>query len=187
MVEMRQSDVTGSGDRRTGGRAAGRSRRPAPSRPGATFAMILLSKDSGGRLWCAPRSRNSGVDGKVVLAAEERCRRKNPATTRCRCSFCNKSQRDVKKLIAGPTVYICDECVDICLDIIAEDRMHEPQQEARLSRSRKRSKSSSTSTSSARSGPRRSSPSRSTTTTSGSTIAAQGARRTSSCRSRTSC
>lgn len=38
-----------------------------------------------------------------------------------RCSFCNKSQRDVKKLIAGPTVYICDECVDICLDIISED------------------------------------------------------------------
>src|ERR1700741_4227972 len=43
-----------------------------------------------------------------------------------RCSFCNKSQRDVKKLIAGPTVYICDECVDICLDIIAEDRKDEP-------------------------------------------------------------
>ena len=42
-----------------------------------------------------------------------------------RCSFCNKNQRDVKKLIAGPTVYICDECVDICLDIIAEDRVHE--------------------------------------------------------------
>src|SRR5256885_16436774 len=43
-----------------------------------------------------------------------------------RCSFCNKSQRDVKKLIAGPTVYICDECVDICLDIIAEDRKDGP-------------------------------------------------------------
>src|SRR5512143_3831464 len=43
-----------------------------------------------------------------------------------RCSFCNKSQRDVNKLIAGPTVYICDECVDICLDIIAEDRKDEP-------------------------------------------------------------
>jgi ATP-dependent Clp protease ATP-binding subunit ClpX len=42
-----------------------------------------------------------------------------------RCSFCNKSQRDVKKLIAGPTVYICDECVDICLDIIAEDKILE--------------------------------------------------------------
>src|SRR4051794_21289225 len=38
-----------------------------------------------------------------------------------RCSFCNKSQRDVKKLIAGPKVYICDECVDICIDIIKED------------------------------------------------------------------
>src|SRR5258706_978066 len=43
-----------------------------------------------------------------------------------RCSFCNKSQRDVKKLIAGPTVYMWDEYVDICLDIIAEDRKDEP-------------------------------------------------------------
>src|SRR5678809_1141548 len=45
-----------------------------------------------------------------------------------RCSFCNKSQRDVRKLIAGPTVYICDECVDICLDIIAEERESEEQE-----------------------------------------------------------
>ena len=36
-----------------------------------------------------------------------------------RCSFCNKSQRDVRKLVAGPNVYICDECVDICLDILS--------------------------------------------------------------------
>ena len=49
-----------------------------------------------------------------------------------RCSFCNKSQREVKKLIAGPTVFICDECVDICLDIIAEDRMLEQQQDTKL-------------------------------------------------------
>src|SRR5215475_5448072 len=49
-----------------------------------------------------------------------------------RCSFCNKSQREVKKLIAGPTVFICDECVDICLDIIAEDRMLEQQQDSSL-------------------------------------------------------
>ena len=49
-----------------------------------------------------------------------------------RCSFCNKSQREVKKLIAGPAVFICDECVDICLDIIAEDRLHEQQQETDL-------------------------------------------------------
>jgi ATP-dependent Clp protease ATP-binding subunit ClpX len=42
-----------------------------------------------------------------------------------RCSFCGKSQHEVKKLIAGPTVYICNECVEVCLDIIAEDRIHE--------------------------------------------------------------
>lgn len=48
--------------------------------------------------------------------------RKKGETDVLRCSFCNKNQRDVKKLIAGPTVYICDECVDICLDIIAEER-----------------------------------------------------------------
>ena len=38
-----------------------------------------------------------------------------------RCSFCNKNQNDVRKLIAGPTVFICDECVDVCNDIIADD------------------------------------------------------------------
>jgi ATP-dependent protease Clp ATPase subunit len=34
------------------------------------------------------------------------------------CSFCGKSQHEVRKLIAGPTVFICDECVDVCTDII---------------------------------------------------------------------
>ncbi len=53
-----------------------------------------------------------------------------------RCSFCNKSQREVKKLIAGPTVFICDECVDICLDIIAEDRMLEQHPENSLAKPR---------------------------------------------------
>ena len=42
-----------------------------------------------------------------------------------RCSFCNKDQNDVRKLIAGPTVFICDECVDVCNDIIADDRRTE--------------------------------------------------------------
>jgi ATP-dependent Clp protease ATP-binding subunit ClpX len=42
-----------------------------------------------------------------------------------RCSFCNKSQNDVRKLIAGPKVLICDECVDICLTIINEDKVKE--------------------------------------------------------------
>lgn len=37
------------------------------------------------------------------------------------CSFCGKSQHEVRKLIAGPTVFICDECVDLCNDIIREE------------------------------------------------------------------
>ena len=41
--------------------------------------------------------------------------------TQFRCSFCGKSREEVRKLVAGPTVYICDECIDLCNDIIAED------------------------------------------------------------------
>jgi ATP-dependent Clp protease ATP-binding subunit ClpX len=41
--------------------------------------------------------------------------------TNLACSFCGKSQKEVKKLIAGPTVYICDECIELCNDIIAEE------------------------------------------------------------------
>ena len=37
------------------------------------------------------------------------------------CNFCSKSQKEVKKLIAGPNVYICDECIQLCNDIIAEE------------------------------------------------------------------
>ena len=37
------------------------------------------------------------------------------------CSFCGKSQHEVRKLIAGPTVFICDECVELCNDIIREE------------------------------------------------------------------
>jgi ATP-dependent Clp protease ATP-binding subunit ClpX len=43
------------------------------------------------------------------------------------CSFCGKSQREVKKLIAGPTVYICDECIELCNDIIAEEGSRDSQ------------------------------------------------------------
>src|SRR5437588_790583 len=41
------------------------------------------------------------------------------------CSFCGKGQREVRKLIAGPTVYICDECIKLCNDIIAEENDRE--------------------------------------------------------------
>lgn len=53
-------------------------------------------------------------------------KKKRPETTRpeqdiLRCSFCNKSQDDVRKLIAGPAVFICDECVDVCKDMMTDD------------------------------------------------------------------
>ena len=50
-------------------------------------------------------STNSGSDSKNTLY----------------CSFCGKSQHEVRKLIAGPTVFICDECVELCMDIISEE------------------------------------------------------------------
>ena len=50
-----------------------------------------------------------------------------------RCSFCNKDQNDVRKLIAGPTVFICDECVEVCNDIIADDNRFESRGGARTS------------------------------------------------------
>ena len=51
--------------------------------------------------------------------------KKNGESEVLRCSFCNKDQNDVRKLIAGPTVFICDECVEVCNDIIADDNRFE--------------------------------------------------------------
>ena len=51
------------------------------------------------------KTTNSGDDGGKLLY----------------CSFCGKSQHEVRKLIAGPSVFICDECVDLCNDIIREE------------------------------------------------------------------
>jgi ATP-dependent Clp protease ATP-binding subunit ClpX len=48
-----------------------------------------------------------------------------------KCSFCGKTQNDVRKLIAGPTVYICDECIELCNDIIAEEWEEEKSREIR--------------------------------------------------------
>ena len=42
-----------------------------------------------------------------------------------RCSFCGKTQEEVKKIIAGPTVYICDECIDLCNEIMEEEYQNE--------------------------------------------------------------
>ncbi len=59
-------------------------------------------------------------------------RKRDDRTGELRCSFCGKSQDEVKKLIAGPTVYICDECVELCNDIIAEE--YEREESARGTR-----------------------------------------------------
>jgi hypothetical protein len=45
----------------------------------------------------------------------------NDSQESLRCSFCNKDQHAVRKLIAGPTVFICDECIEVCNEIIADD------------------------------------------------------------------
>ena len=42
------------------------------------------------------------------------------------CSFCGKSQHEVRKLIAGPSVFVCDECVELCNDIIAKNSRSAP-------------------------------------------------------------
>ena len=50
-----------------------------------------------------------------------------------RCSFCNKDQNDVRKLIAGPNVFICDECIEVCNDIVADDKQFETHSTSRPS------------------------------------------------------
>lgn len=52
-------------------------------------------------------------------------KRRDDGPGNLQCSFCGKSQKEVKKLIAGPTVYICDECIGLCNDIIAEEVEHD--------------------------------------------------------------
>jgi len=52
-------------------------------------------------------------------------KRSEDTSSTLRCSFCGKSQREVRKLIAGPTVYICDECIELCNEIIADEAERE--------------------------------------------------------------
>ena len=48
------------------------------------------------------------------------------------CSFCGKSQAEVKKLVAGPSVFICNECISLCNDILNEDTNHEKNEKKSL-------------------------------------------------------
>ena len=88
---------------------------------------VIMTSGSGAKM---STTKKAGAEGEVL-----------------RCSFCNKDQNDVRKLIAGPTVFICDECVDVCNDIIADDRrVRGPPSRSRACPRRRRSRSSSTST-----------------------------------------
>lgn len=65
-----------------------------------------------------------------------------PPPANLRCSFCDKAQADVRKLIAGPEVCICDECVEVCVEIITQDEEVERQARAPASGPRERPRSS---------------------------------------------
>jgi ATP-dependent Clp protease ATP-binding subunit ClpX len=66
----------------------------------------------------------------IFYIRQETMSKKNDASEDLLCSFCGKSQDEVKKLIAGPSVYICDECIQLCNEIIAEEYSQESEKDA---------------------------------------------------------
>ena len=80
--------------------------------------VVSRQAEVGGRLSFEARKQPAGrseTEGVIPLA------RPTDSNEQLLCSFCGKSQRQVKKLIAGPGVYICDECIDLCNEIIDEE------------------------------------------------------------------
>jgi len=82
--------------------------------------------DKDGRSGCSKACPTRGtaiefLDGPKGREGPDVERRRDESNGNLCCSFCGKSQKEVKKLIAGPTVYICDECIALCNDIIAEE------------------------------------------------------------------
>ena len=79
-------------------------------------------------------SRGKGVIRRILECLAPRATRAKPDVPKClarraksdvpKCSFCGKRHDEVNKLIAGPDVNICDECVGLCAEIVAEDRAH---------------------------------------------------------------
>src|ERR1700760_4877722 len=74
---------------------------------------------SPGRVWTAVR--RTGTSGTSEGTRSSIMARIGDGGDLLKCSFCGKSQKQVKKLIAGPGVYICDECIDLCNEIIEEE------------------------------------------------------------------
>ena len=91
---------------------------------GTEHLLAVLALDPGSRarrvlshLGVSIAAIKKGLDG-YVGPGKRRRRKRGKADLAC--SFCGKSQEQVKKLVAGPGVYICDECIDLCNEILAE-------------------------------------------------------------------
>ena len=81
---------------------------------------MFFASDRNGLPWAAAE----GYDSRATQGVWERMMTKlsgGDSKNTLYCSFCGKSQHEVRKLIAGPTVFICDECVELCTDIIREE------------------------------------------------------------------
>src|SRR5205807_2190579 len=86
--------------------ARGRACRAPPRRPRSPLPRPRRTKAEGDRVSTTTGSKSTKVP--------------------YRCSFCGKSQEQVRKLIAGQGVYICDECINLCQEIIEEEMLEQP-------------------------------------------------------------
>ena len=116
------SALTPVGCALTGDAGAGRRRRHG------AVARDIVAESAATRPYGRCRRRPDGVSVDECTAERPGTERKGHRVARIgdggdllKCSFCGKSQKQVKKLIAGPGVYICDECIDLCNEIIEEE------------------------------------------------------------------
>ena len=106
-------------------RAAMLAQRSGFDQVGTEHLLAALALDPGsrarrvlGQLGVSIAAMKKGLGG-YVGPGKQRRRRRGKADLAC--SFCGKGQKQVKKLVAGPGVYICDECIDLCNEILAEE------------------------------------------------------------------
>ncbi len=106
-------------------RAAKLAQRAGVDQVGTEHLLAALALDPGSRarrvlshLGVSIAAMKKDLDG-YVGPGKQRRRKRGKADLAC--SFCGKSQEQVKKLIAGPGVYICDECIDLCNEVLAEE------------------------------------------------------------------
>jgi ClpX C4-type zinc finger/Clp amino terminal domain, pathogenicity island component len=106
-------------------RAAAMAQRAGRGEVGTGHLLAALVLDPGSRarrvlshLGVSIAAIKKGLDGYVGPGKQ---RRRKRSKVDLACSFCGKSQKQVKKLVGGPGVYICDECIDLCNEILAEE------------------------------------------------------------------